>query len=90
MATDDSLMPLYGFIEGDTLGVVVLVRPDDSVRTLAERLLEAAGLRVAPTHEGRVMAQGLLLDPRSTLRREGITPLDRVDLVWPREGAGRA
>ena len=90
MPSEETVMPLYGFVEGDTLGVVVLVRPDDSVRALAARLLEAAALRVAPAGEGRVMAQGQLLDPRSTLRREGIAALDRVDLVWPREKIGRS
>jgi hypothetical protein len=90
MPTEDAVMPLYGYVEGDALGVVVLVRPDDSVRTLAARLLGAVALRRAPAGEGRVMAQGQLLDPRSTLRREGIEPLDRVDLVWPRERHLRA
>ncbi len=90
MPNDDALMPLYGFVEGDTLGVVVLVRAGDSVRTLAERLVDATALRVSPAGEGRVMAQGLLLDPRSTLRREGIKALDRVDLVWLREGTRSA
>jgi hypothetical protein len=28
------------------------------------------------------MLRGQLVDPRATLRGEGIGPLDRVDLVW--------
>jgi len=78
-------IPLYGFVQGDTMGVVVLARADDTVRALAARLLEAAALRVAPAGEGRVMLRDQLLDPGSTLRREGIRALDRVDLVWARD-----
>ena len=85
MAASDALMPLYGFVEGDTLGVVVLMRADDTVGTLATRLQEATALRVAPAGEGRVMVRDQLLDPGSTLRREGIRALDRVDLVWWRD-----
>ena len=75
-------MPLYGFVEGDTMGVVVLVRPDDTARDLAQHLREAVAVRVAPRGEARVMFGGQPLDPRATLRGEGIGPLDRVDLVW--------
>jgi hypothetical protein len=88
MTASDALMPLYGFVEGDTLGVVVLVRADDTVRALATRLLAATALRVAPMGEGRVMVRDQLLDPRSTLRGEGIRALDRVDLVWARDRGG--
>jgi YHS domain-containing protein len=76
------VMPVYGFAEGDTLGVVVLVRPDETARDLAQYLHEAVAVRVAPRGEPRVMLRGQLLDPRVTLRGEGIGPLDRVDLVW--------
>ena len=76
------VMPVYGFAEGDTMGVVVLVRPDDTARDLAQQLREAVAVRVAPRGEGRVMLRGQLVDPRATLRGEGIGPLDRVDLVW--------
>lgn len=75
-------MPVYGFVAGDTMGVVVLVRPDDTFRELAERLSEAAGVRVAGNGRGRISFNGRILDPRLTLRAEGVTPLDRVDLVW--------
>jgi hypothetical protein len=76
------VMPVYGFAEGDTMGVVVLVRPDDTTRDLAQQLREAVAVRVAPRGEARVMLNGQLVDPRATLRGEGVGPLDRVDLVW--------
>jgi hypothetical protein len=75
-------MPVYGFAEGDTMGVVVLVRPDETARDLAQHLRDAVAVRVAPRGEARIMLRGQLVDPRATLRGEGIGPLDRVDLVW--------
>jgi hypothetical protein len=79
---EPGVMPLYGFIEGDTLGVVVLVRPDETARDLARHLIEAASVRVARTDEARVRVRDEILSPNATLRSAGITPLDRVDLVW--------
>jgi len=78
----NAVMPVYGFVAGDTMGVVVLVRPDETCRDLAARLSEAASVRVTGTGRGRVSINGRMLDPKSTLRAEGIGPLDRVDLVW--------
>ena len=80
--SDEPVMPVYGFVQGDTMGLVVLVRPDETARELAERLVRAAAVRVAPRPEGRVVFRGKVLDPRVTLRSEGIGALDRVDLVW--------
>jgi len=76
------LVPLYGFVEGDVMGVVVLADLDAPVADLATRLVEAAGVRVAPRAGGEVRLGERALDPRATLRHEGVTPLDRVDLVW--------
>jgi hypothetical protein len=82
MSNAGGVMPLYGFVAGDTLGVVVLVRADETFRELAVRLAEAANVRVAGRGRGRIVIKGRVLDPKTTLRSEGLTPLDRVDLVW--------
>jgi hypothetical protein len=77
-----NVMPVYAFIEGDTMGVVVLARSDGTVAELAEKMIAAAGIRVAPRGQFRVMAGERLLDPGATLRMQGVGALDRVDLVW--------
>ena len=77
-----TVMPVYGFVAGDTMGVVVLVRNEDTFRELAARLGEAAGVRVAGSERGRISFNGRIVDPRATLRAEGVNALDRVDLVW--------
>jgi len=82
MSKAGGAMPLYGFVAGDTLGVVVLVRPEETFRDLAARLAEAASVRVAGKGRGRIVVKGRVIDPKTTVRSEGLTPLDRVDLVW--------
>ena len=82
MSDAGAVMPLYGFVAGDTLGVVVLARPDETFRELAARLAEAANVRVAARGRGRIVFNGRRLDPKTTLRSEGLRALDRVDLVW--------
>ena len=78
-------IPVYGFVRGDTLGLLVLVRPSDSIATLTSTLAEAASVRVAPSRGARLFAGERELDPRASVATAGLTPLDRVDLV---PGAG--
>jgi toluene-4-monooxygenase system protein B len=75
------LIPLYGFVQGDTLGVLVLVQHEDSVATLAATLSEAANVRVAPFVDPRVCHAGRRLAPTLTVAEAGLKPLARVDLV---------
>lgn len=79
--TDDALMPLYGFVRGDALGVLVLVRASDSVGALIETLEQAAAVRVAPRPRARLFAGGRELDRASTVAAAGLSPLERVDLL---------
>lgn len=75
------LVPLYGFLRGDTLGLIVLVQDTDPVARIAEVLEQAACMRVAPTGRGRVMARGRELDPALTVAQAGLSALERVDVV---------
>jgi hypothetical protein len=77
-----TLMPLYGFVEGDTMGVVVLARSDATAQELGEEMIAAASVRVARRGRFKVMAHDRALDLGATLRVQGLTPLERVDLVW--------
>ncbi len=80
-----SALPLYAFVEGDTMGVVVLGRLEGTVAELGETLLRAVGVRVGRQGRYHLLAAGQRLDPTATLSSRGMAPLDRVDLVWARE-----
>jgi hypothetical protein len=75
------LVPLYGFLEGDTLGVLVLVHDHETIADVASRLQAAAAVRVAPRDRVRVVAHGRRLDPRTTVTDAGLVALDRIDVV---------
>jgi hypothetical protein len=74
------VIPLYGFLEGDTLGVLVLAGDDDTAATLARRLQDAAMLRVAPRDDVAVWFKGTRLSPTTTLAAAGLRALDRFDV----------
>jgi hypothetical protein len=75
------LVPLYGFLAGDTLGVIVLVHDHQTIQELAACLQQAAAPRVAPTTAARVFVEGRCLDQELTVSQAGLTALDRVDVV---------
>ena len=78
------MIPLYGFLAGDTIGLLILAREDDRVSDLAVRLVQAARVRVVPKPTIRIVHAGRVLEPGWTLREAGISPLDRVDGVEER------
>ena len=74
-------MPLYCFVRGDTLGLVVLAPEQESVDDLAERLSRAAAPRVTLNGPLRVLHRGKVLQGGQSLSEAGINALDRVDLI---------
>jgi hypothetical protein len=74
-------VPLYVFVRGDTLGLVVLAQDDESIDQLALRLSRAAAPRVALAGRLHVLHRGKRLRGELSLSEAGIKPLDRVDLV---------
>ncbi|HEY8945903.1 MAG TPA: toluene-4-monooxygenase system B family protein [Polyangiaceae bacterium] len=85
------LVPLYGFVEGDTLGLLVLAHDDMSIAEVASKLRDSARLRVANPRPYRLFADGLPLPSARTVADAGLRPLSRVDLRFverlPLEGA---
>lgn len=77
-----TVMPLYAFVQGDTMGVVVLGRLEGTVKELGENLLRATGVRVTRRGPFRILSGDRPLDLAAPLRTLPMRPLDRVDLVW--------
>jgi len=74
------LTPIYGFVEGDTMGLLVLCHDDWTIEQVSERLREMAAVRVRPSPPFRLERDGLLLDPKATVASAGLESLCRVDL----------
>jgi hypothetical protein len=75
------MIPLYGFVQGDTLGLLLLADEEETVRTLASRLQAAASVRVAPRARVRVLHEGREAELDATLATLGVHALDRFDLL---------
>jgi len=77
------LVPLYGFLQGDTIGLLVLVHDTDPVAEIARVLQQAAAVRVSPGPPGNVVYAGKVLAPHLTVAQAGLTALERIDVVPP-------
>ena len=74
------MIPLYGFLEGDTMGLLVLADGDDSIAAIAGKLQAAARLRAAIEGPVTVLYDGKPVDPLSTVSEAGMQPLARFDV----------
>jgi Toluene-4-monooxygenase system protein B (TmoB) len=74
-------IPLYGFLEGDTLGLLVLAEEDETVLELARKLQDAANIRVAHKEGIDLVYDGKAVDPALTVAQAGLQALDRFDVV---------
>lgn len=74
-------IPLYGFLQGDTLGLVLLVEGEDTLQKVASKLQDAASLRVATREKVQVIYKNKVLDPEMTVSAAGLQALDRIDVI---------
>ena len=74
-------IPLYGFLQGDTVGLVILAEEYDTLQALAQKLQVAASLRVAYRDQVQVVYNDQTMDPAMTVAQAGLQPLDRFDVV---------
>ena len=75
------MIPLYGFLEGDTIGLVVLADEGDTVATLIDKLQTSARVRVQPRKNVRLLHNGQMLDGQVTVAQARMEALDRIDVV---------
>lgn len=76
-----SSIPLYAFVRGDTLGLLVLAPETERVDELGQRLARAAAPRVSLRGALLVFHRGRALSGELTLKEAGVRALDRVDLM---------
>ena len=54
---EDPMIPLYGFLQGDSIGLLVLAEESDTAADLAEKLQSAARIRVRDKASTRAVGQ---------------------------------
>jgi hypothetical protein len=74
-------IPLYGFLEGDTLGLLVLAEEAQTILELTRKLQDAANIRVAHNDNVELLYNGKSIDPGFTVAQAGLQALDRFDVI---------
>jgi hypothetical protein len=75
-------VPLYGFLQGDTVGLLILADDGDTLEALARKLQAGASLRVAARDPVRVVYNDKTMDLTMTVAQAGFEALDRFDVVY--------
>jgi hypothetical protein len=73
-------LPLYGFLEGDAVGLLIVADQNESISSLARKLQEAGNIRVKPKSEVQLVYQGKIIDPALTVSGAGFSALERFDV----------
>jgi hypothetical protein len=76
-------LPLYGFLEGDTIGLLILADENESIASLARKLQEAGNIRVRSRPEVQMVYQGKIIDSALSVSDAGFTALERFDVRQP-------
>jgi Toluene-4-monooxygenase system protein B (TmoB) len=74
-------IPLYGFLQSDTVGLLILADEGDTLQSLAQKLQDAASLRVAHRDHVQVIYKDKAMDPAITIAQAGFQALDRFDVI---------
>lgn len=75
------MIPLYGFLQGDTMGLVIVVHDTDTVGEMAGKLRQAANVRCVGSKNFDVLYHGVVLDQRLSVGDCGLEPLERFDVL---------
>jgi len=78
------MIPLYGFLEGDTIGLIVLADENDTAAVLTQKLRASARVRVKPKGALKLLHNGQTIDPDATVAQARMEALDRIDVVEAR------
>jgi hypothetical protein len=74
-------IPLYGFLQGDTIGLLILADEGETVQLLARKLQDAGSLRVVPRNDVHLLYNDKTMDPALTVAQAGFQAFDRFDVI---------
>jgi hypothetical protein len=74
------MIPVYGFLEGDTVGLLLLLDEADTVARAMAKLQSAADVRVPPCGGMVLVHRDRVLDPAAPIAGTPIEALDRIDV----------
>jgi hypothetical protein len=75
------MIPLYGFLQGDSIGLLVLAEENDTAADLAKKLQSAAQIRVKAVAKVKVVYRGVVIGSHTTVAQAQMGALDRFDVI---------
>jgi len=75
------MIPLYGFLQGDSIGLLVFADENDTAADLADKLQAAARIRVKSETKVKVVFQGVIVGAHTTVGQAQMGALDRFDVI---------
>lgn len=75
------MIPIYGFLQGDTIGLLVFAYPQETVHDLINKLQKSAAIRVKPREHMQLLYKGQALKRSMTVQEMGVQPLDHFFVV---------
>ncbi len=74
------MVPLIGFLEGDTLGILVFANPNDTIKKLSHTLMLSAQVRTPGFTNAICIYDNKVLNAHFFVKDIGFKPLDRFDV----------
>lgn len=75
------MIPIYGFLQGDSIGLLIFAYPDDTMADLITKVQKSAAIRVKPRMGMQLLYQDKVLALTSTVDEIGIQPLEHFFVV---------
>lgn len=75
------MIPLYAFLQGDTIGLLILVYPHEKIKEVAKKLIVSARTRVTPSDPLEVYCGNKKLILDKTVAESGLLALDKIEVV---------
>lgn len=76
------MIPLYGFLETDTIGLLIMAYPEDTIEILIKKLQNSAALRVKPKAAMILLYKNRMIEPNATVLEIGFQPLDHFFVIF--------
>ena len=76
------MIPVYAFLEGDSLGLLVFAYEDETVADLTRKVCASSRCRINVKDPGRLCARfgGEALEPGMKIRDTGISALSMIEI----------
>lgn len=75
------MIPIYGFLQGDTIGLLIFAYPQETVQELIDKVQKAAAMRVTPRTGMKLVYKDKALDSTVTVTEMGVQPLEHFFVI---------